>query len=155
MSKFGTTKCTCFPFRRWYSTTFRNLQATVVTLVPFKYTLRAFAITIENNGGLGATYPCTNAVDMEPLSASQLKVIHQSTCYYHQDLYYWRLRQCSRKCLRRAPAHHSTRQCLETRNVTRALTAMHRERAIESSIFRVTRFGRMSSYTLLSGYRLP
>ena len=83
----------------------------------------------RDKGSLGSAYPRTNAVDAEPLSASQLKVIHQSTCYYHQDLYYWRLRHCSRKCLRRAPAHHSTRQGIETRNVTRALTAMHRERA--------------------------
>jgi len=36
-----------------------------------------------------------------------------------------------------------------------ALTAVHRERALVPSIFRVTRFGRMSCYTLLSGCQLP
>jgi len=41
----------------------------------------------RDKGSLGSAYPRTNAVDAEPLSASQLKVIHQSTCYYHQDLY--------------------------------------------------------------------
>ena len=69
---------------------------------------------LRNNGGLGATYPCTNAVDMEPLSASQLKVIHQSTCYYHQDLYCCKLWPRSREGRQRVAAHHSTRQSMET-----------------------------------------
>lgn len=46
--------------------------------------------------GLGTAYPCPIAVDMEPLSASQFKVLHQNTCYYHQDLHYRRLQLTSR-----------------------------------------------------------
>ena len=113
------------------------------------------AIITRNSESLGPTYPCTNTVDMEPLSTSQLKVIHQSTCYYHQDLYCCTLRP--RSLDGRQSEQHTTLHVRAWRHYVNLvpLTAMHRERAIEPSIFRVTRFGRMSNYTLLSGYRLP
>merc|ERR1719147_629442 len=75
---------------------------------------------------------------MEPLSTSQLKVIHQSTCYYHQDLYCCTLRPLSREG--RLRMQHTTLLVKAWRhNVNRLpFTAMHRPRAIEPSIFRVT-----------------
>ena len=99
--------------------------------------------------GSGTAYPCPITVDMEPWSTSQLQVIHQSTCYYHQDLHYRRLRPASRLSFdahRHATLLVKALGLIGLTNIvlksTVPLTAMHRERALVPSIFSVTCFGR-------------
>ena len=111
--------------------------------------------------GLGSTDPCSSAVDMEPLSerhSSRLLTRVLATTTKICTTGGSSRTHVRPSTLTGTPPYSSRHRDLWFWNPKKPImpsTVVHRERALEPSIFRVACFGRISCYTLLSGCRLP